>query len=616
MADKDFTVTVGGQDYDVTAPDERTAWKWANATHLKAIAKEGAGRTPPPRFVPSGEKPENPLLSGGPVNAGAIFAGRGLDEAYQGTKQMLGVDSHTQEKTVEGAQYNKDFEAAGGGFDPGRLAGNLIGTSPTMAMPGGAAKELWKRTLSSGGAGAAAGGAMFTPEGEDKMDQALTGAGIGAAIPPAFALSGKAAGMGYHGLIEPLSRGGKDAIKNRFWLEAAGDKSDEIIELLTKNKQLTPGSMPTAAEAASPAGRTEFSAAGASAARAKPSEHYAREGQQNAARIAAIDEFAGTPAKRAVATTARDMRAAPHYTAGEAQAADTSGLSTLMERPSSKAVLTRAERGMAERDKDFAPLFPNGLPRQMTGEEAQRLKIAFDDMIKLQPKSAADTAELKDIIATRGAFIDWMQKAFPSLGTARKIYKMTSGPINEMDVGTELRDKLVPALREEGKQKAGVFAGAIRDSAAILKDGTNQARFKGLEDVLTRRSLQTTHGVQDDLARADRNAEMARRGAQAGPNALTLATGNLERETGGKIPNPLNRTVMLANAIIARLGGKLDKRLAAEVALDALDPPTVAKALNTAKAAAARNRRIAEVVREMQQPLAVGAATTMLQGAQ
>lgn len=37
---KPFTVTVGGVEYDVDAPDERTAWKWANATHLQAIKND------------------------------------------------------------------------------------------------------------------------------------------------------------------------------------------------------------------------------------------------------------------------------------------------------------------------------------------------------------------------------------------------------------------------------------------------------------------------------------------------------------------------------------------------------------------------------------------------
>lgn len=39
----EFTVTVEGRDYDVTAPDEATAWKWAN---FAAVKGDGAGGKP------------------------------------------------------------------------------------------------------------------------------------------------------------------------------------------------------------------------------------------------------------------------------------------------------------------------------------------------------------------------------------------------------------------------------------------------------------------------------------------------------------------------------------------------------------------------------------------
>lgn len=41
-----FTVNVGGKEYDVDAPDETTAWKWARATHMKTIAPETGAPQP------------------------------------------------------------------------------------------------------------------------------------------------------------------------------------------------------------------------------------------------------------------------------------------------------------------------------------------------------------------------------------------------------------------------------------------------------------------------------------------------------------------------------------------------------------------------------------------
>ena len=68
-----------------------------------------------------------------------------------------------------------------------------------------------------------------------------------------------AAGKGlYNAVVEPLTN--TTAIKGRAFLEAAGDKADEIIALLRQNKQIVPGSAPTAGQAAVPAGRAEFAA--------------------------------------------------------------------------------------------------------------------------------------------------------------------------------------------------------------------------------------------------------------------------------------------------------------------------------------------------------------------
>lgn len=594
---------------------------------FSVVKREGqVVKAPREQFVPSGEKPPNPLLENDPtsvlerfspdaVNVGRRMFGRGLMDVGQGIRQIVSGDGYTKEKTQEQAQYKKDFDAAGGNFDPARLAGNLTATAPLNAIPGG--QSMKARMLANAAAGGVAGGAMFTPEDESKLDQTMAGAGIGAAIPPAAAVLGKVGSAAYHGAIEPMFAGGQRAIKGRAYLDAAGNKADEIIELLVRNKQIVPGSLPTAGEAASSAGRAEMSSLQASAARAKPSEYLERADSQNAARIAAIDEFVGTPAQIASAKARREAAATPIYKRGEAaETWETADLKALFERPSMKAVLNRTERLLKEKDKSFSITRDkaNNSMSGLSGEEAQTMKLAFDDVIKLAPKGGMDTAELAALKETRRSYIAWMENKFPDLKSARAVYKDRSTPINEMEVGTELRNKLVPALREDAKPRAGVFAGAVRESAGVVKDATGQPRFKELQDVLTKRSLQTVENVSDDLARADRNAEMARRGAAAGPDATTLATENLDRQVGGKRPSLMHRGVMLANAIISRLEGKVDKKLAAEMATEMLNPPGVAESLVAAQHRAARNKILAEQIMRLQKPLAVGAGT--LQGAQ
>ena len=89
--------------------------------------------------------------------------------------------------------------------------------------------------------------------------------------------------------------------------------------------------------------------------------------------------------------------------------------------------------------------------------------------------------------------------------------------------------------------------------------------------------------VVDDLQRGARFEDMATRGAQAGPNAMDVATQSIEKAGGGgKIPNPLSRVVTIANAILGRLEGKINKKLAMEIAQEMLDPTTTANALEGA----------------------------------
>lgn len=127
--------------------------------------------------------------------------GRGFADVSQGAKQgylllkdmATGGDeaaAYTTDKSDELARYE-----AGRGPDAGidllRLAGNLVATAPAMAAPGGASMSLLTRMASGAGAGGAASGVMFTPEGESKAGQIALGAGVGGAA-PAVLQGGKA----------------------------------------------------------------------------------------------------------------------------------------------------------------------------------------------------------------------------------------------------------------------------------------------------------------------------------------------------------------------------------------------------------------------------------------
>lgn len=122
--------------------------------------------------------------------------GRGFEDVRQGLVQgglmlkdlVTGGDSsnaYTREKSAELDLYEKG-RGPDAGIDWLRLGGNILGTAPAIAIPGGGAASLPVRMLSGAGQGAASSAALFTPDGESKGSQIAIGTLVGGAVPAAF----------------------------------------------------------------------------------------------------------------------------------------------------------------------------------------------------------------------------------------------------------------------------------------------------------------------------------------------------------------------------------------------------------------------------------------------
>jgi hypothetical protein len=185
------------------------------------------------------------------------------------------------------------------------------------------------------------------------------------------------------------------------------------------------------------------------------------------------------------------------------------------------------------------------------------------------------------LIQTQEDLTHIMEQVAPGLGKARGAYKSDSAVVNQQDVGQYLKDKLVPALAEEGPQKATSFAGAVRDAPGTIKRSLDGApRYQKLTDVLTPEQNAAVESIKEDLAREARDKLMAQKGRQAGPNALNVASTAMKDATGGdKLVNPLSRIVTIANAVIDRLGNRIDKKLAIQIAEEMLNPKAVAASM-------------------------------------
>jgi len=479
---------------------------------------------------------------------------------------------------------------------------DLIGGAASMALPGvglsgkmAPATSYLGRVAQGAGVGGAAG--LTTPSAtsglEAQLEQGVSGAVLGGGIPAVAPAVAAVARGGYRSMVEPWLNPG--AIRGRAYLEAAGEKAPQIYNALIKNEQLVPGSMPTAGQAAVGANRPEWSAFQKSAAEGVLPENYlARTDAQKAAQIAQVQTVGQTPAALKSAEASRAADALINYARAETEGFDDvmakamkPQIRQLMSNPSIKEAKVVAA-DLARR---------NGMKFDGGGsiEGLDWLKKGLDENIGIASKStsAVGDAKLRALMQAKEDLLATIKELSPAYDEARSAFAKASVPINQMEVGQYLEKKLVPALGEgTGALKARGFATAVQDAPGTIKRALGGGpRYQELKDVLTPQQLSAVRSVEDDLARQARDELLAEAGSATAPNALDIATGSMRAATGGKgIPNPLSRVVTVANALIGRLEGKIDRKLAIEIATEMLDPKATAAVLKEAMQREARRK--------------------------
>ena len=560
---------VSSPDQVAPVPKQDTRSAWDKASKADIIAGLPATRT----------------IAGvaAPV-VGALQVGANIGDWLNekiGQEPVLG--KYIAKKVAEfEASKQRGMEALGtGGTDVlGMVGGGVTGG---IALRGVTPAAGWGGKIAQGTAVGAGAGAT-TPSSTSGLGQTAmqmgVGAALGGAVPAVAPIIAKTGQAAYRTLIEPMLD--PASIKSRAYMEAAGVKAPDIISALRTNKPVVPGSLPTAGEAAISAGRPEFSALQATAGKVLPTNYLARTDARNAARLNQLGKVAGTEADMVAAVGTRAATATQNYGAAMAEGIDQQmatalkpQIKLLLERPSMKEARNVATRLAKEQNIRFSSL------GQLEGLDW--LKKGLDEQISSATKvgSSVGKAELGSLMQTKEDLLATMKQLSPKYDVARSTFAAQSKPINQMEVGQYLKDKLTPALDETASQKAGSFAGAVRDAPGTLKRSlTNAPRYEKLSDVLTPDQVAKVESIRQDLANEAKQQMMAQKGAQAGPNAMDVASQSISGATGGgKIPNPLSRVVTIANAIIGRLEGKIDKKLAIEIAAEMLSPSKVSRVL-------------------------------------
>ena len=362
--------------------------------------------------------------------------------------------------------------------------------------------------------------------------------------------------------------------RTKFYMDIAEGRGPELVAAARRPEaEIIPGVRPTFAQATADVGLPRIAAVGEQAEKIRPTEEIARKDVQEAGRVSELKKIEQTPAARKAAEKARRQVSEPLYLRAET-AGDVVDLTP---------TLTYIEKLVKENPGNPELLSAlQTIGRGLTDEygnarvNAKEVSSALDGIKRALVKE--DNLFIKDKLVT---VKDQLTKAIPAMKQAQTAFRKGSKPINEMDVGKYLREKLETAL-PEGTQRAGAFAEAVRSAPQTIKRAlSGQPRYKELTEVLSPTQKARVDAVLMDLSRDARVKELAALGREAAP---------VLKEPAGKFSAPpvFKVIVTIASDIVRRLEGKVNKKLAMDIALEFLDADRAAAALETAMARSGR----------------------------
>lgn len=506
------------------------------------------------------------LIAANPMTRVAV----GAASPILGAMERLGITSPEGRRQLQAMQERGN---AALGLGAGGMASDIAGNVMSPAWLG-AAKAMPQATtmgqkIAQGAGLGALGGA--TTWGDNPMGSAAVGAALGGAIPPLGSLAMQGGGM-VANMVPSIRKG-------NLYRAAAGDKAEEIIELLRKNEQLVPGSMPTAGQAASLAGRPEWAALQAQVSSKNPSQYAQRADEQSAAQLEQLQAVGKDKKTLTDAIKSRKDAANPLYETAR------NSISPVDIKPVVERInkLIRENPGNAELLTELQGV-KKGL---MSGDD---LRTSAKEIVSTIDGLKARMADEKNKFI--GGQLDdlktSLEKSIPGYEQAQKVFREKSLPINQMQAGQYLENVATPTGYQSGAGtplREAQFLEAIRKTTDVAGDDaakraadlfakrvTGSPRFKELSELLEPAQMKAVEDVAADFFRNRKYIDQAIRGVGGRP----------EMKTNTRLPNTLQHEIMVANAIISKAEGKINEKLAAEIAVEMLNPPGVAENLHRA----------------------------------
>jgi hypothetical protein len=378
--------------------------------------------------------------------------------------------------------------------------------------------------------------------------------------------------------------------KTKFYMDLAEGRAPELIAAARRpGTEIIPGARPTFAQATADVGMPRVAAVGEQAKTEIPgavTTAQAIKDAQEAARIQQLRTIERTPESRARAVDVRERRAEPLYRAAET-AGDvvdvTPTLSfiddTIAKNPGNQPLLTemrRIRKGLVKPGLD-----EEGNPVLVPRTDAKEVSSTIDGL-----KSAIAKEDNRFIKGELTQIKDELTAAIPSLPEAQAAFKKGSRPINQMDVGRYLREKLESPI-PDASQRAAAFAGAVRDAPRTIKQALDGAPpYETFTEAgLSKTQQRMIDDIVIDLSRDARVRELAQAGSATAPKLA---------RTPGKVSLPafFSPVITIANTILRRVSGKLTDKMALDIAMEFLDAKRAAAALETALRRTGRRQAI------------------------
>jgi hypothetical protein len=529
-----------------------------------------AGATPTPAQPQQPTQPQQPVGMaeqmfglGSPI---ARVAKGAIVNPIMGLNQMLAETGVFGETVKQSARQNvKGYEEAtkaarervgSTGVDLLELGGAIV--SPvSKLMPAPAATALGR--IGQGAAtGVAFAGAQPVTNVENYLDEKLqqmgAGALFGGLVSTGFETASKAKKI-VSELAKPLTKEGRLNILREYVNSLTGGKKDEVIKALQGAGEIVPGSRPTVMEAVSDIPEaTGLAAFQRQLSRQAPEtgvpgQFAARAAEQQAARSGLLQqEVAQTPAMLDLARSFRALDADRNYGAAFGQTIEVNPqLRKIFQNPfiedaAADAIRLSEAKGITAKT-DLTQFL-------------QYVKVGLDKQLSRSGDTALSRTEKEAVQAAKKELVGWISTRNPEFARAREAFAEASKPINRMEVGQFLQQRLNTPLDAE---KAGSFALAVQNAAGTIKKASGQP-FERLSDVLTPKQTAAVNNIMADLQRTAKGQELAGRSV--------VGTGG--RETT-EIPNLLNRYAVITNTVLRAL--KKDSnadinRVAAELLLE------------------------------------------------